>query len=165
MMPDLVTELIEARRLITAEQWGTDNLEDLGDIARELAAEMLEATREATGGVPAALRSIVLKHAKHDNGDVEMIARWSPDATQGVALIGGPLDGGLIALPRHPNNGLPPAEFLGAQYIAKRGWMEKRITKKAIKTVEREGVLYVRAGIDPHFDRWVYRYAPEKLNN
>lgn len=162
MNDNLVPNPVEVRRLISAAEWGADNLEHLSNIAEKLADEMIEATRRATDGIPAALESIALRHIKHENGDVEMIARWCPDPGKGVALMGGPMDGAMLALPRHHETQMPPAEFLGATMTApKRRWMEKKVTQEqALAKLEATGAVYVRAGIDKHFDRWVYIYDP-----
>ena len=150
-MSNLVTDIVQVSRLIAAELWGANNVDSLKDIAKQLSFEMVEATRQAADGIPAALEGIVLRHVKHDNGDVEMIALWSPDPADGVALFGGPMDGALVALPRLADTHMPPDEFLGATLTGPE--------QEAIDKIETDGALYKRVGIDKHFDRWVYQYS------
>jgi len=134
---------------------GKPNAEVLGALTGSLAAHV--AMRHP--GTQPRPESLVLVSATQtpDTAQIRVVLAWSPEPDV-VHLVGGPLDGARVRLPRDLHEKLnDPPQFVHVQlpptpvaFAATRAELNR-----AAMSAE-----YRRAGIDPHLDRWVYEHAP-----
>jgi len=134
---------------------GKPNAEVLGALTGSLAAHV--AIRHAgTQPRPESLVVVSVKVAP-ESQQVTVTLAWSPEPDV-VHLVGGPLDGARIRLPRDPHERLTdPHEFVHVALPPTHA--EFPATRAELNALPRS-TEYRRAGIDPHLDRWIYKHAP-----
>ncbi|RZU64920.1 hypothetical protein EV379_1231 [Microterricola gilva] len=144
----IITDTLSSKALVSTEHLGVERRSAVADALRK---EVIAVG--ASHGVIIRPQSVHISEGQTDDAMLlEVIGEWAPDPTEGVALVGGILDGSIEPIGRG-DHVRPPARRLFP--VPPR--LAEYSTETLITSVGAESVaVYRLAGIDSEHDRWVY---------